>query len=350
MAFHTLFLDSFDHYATAELPWKWGDVPEAAGINSTAGVPRTGTGCLEITQDAISGAPITRNIGQQGNLIVGHAFQPGVIPTSTIINFLDQSAGDHQCYSSLGGDGSISIINHYTGQPGPTLLTTAPGLIRQNVWNYIEYAIIFGSAGSVYVRVNGGTLYSATGVNTIHSGNPYCDGVQPSGPPSDDDSASLHDDFYVGYSDDPSNIAADLQGPRRLYPYLAVGNETPLQWSPLTGENWQETSAIPPGGDSSYVESSSVGTTDQYQLGPVSGEGPSGAWSGAFGQVTIAARLDAAGSGSVAADIGGNVATGQALTTSYSMYCQPYDTNPGTGDAFASTDFATVFFGPKQTA
>lgn len=351
MAFHTLFMDSFDHYATAQGPWKWQGSWNFAGINSTPGVARTGTGCLECNIDAAGGnCPSITTFGSQPNLIVGFAFQPGVVPTSTICNFLDEGASDYQCFASLSGTGALAIINHYIGQPGPTLLTTDPGLIKQADWNYIELAIIFSTNGSVYARINGGTIYSAVGVNTIHSGNSICSGLALSGPPADDDSASLFDDFYLGYSDDPANISADLQGVRRLYPYIPSANETPLQWTPLSGSNYSEVNQIPPPGDAAYVSSPSVGTTDQYKLAPVSGEGPSGAWSGAFGQTVISARLDSAGSGSVAGDIGGTVASGQALTTSYSMYLQPYDTNPATGEPFASTDFATVFFGPKQTA
>lgn len=349
MAFHPLFLDSFDHYT--DLSQKWAIVPASCAIN-TAGNARTGLGCLICTQESlVDSGPTSPNLGQQPNLILGHGFCPLQGQQHTVINFLDQTGNDPQCFAQFNADGSLSIIAHYSGSPGALLGQSPPGLILQGVYNYIEYAIIFaeGTGGSVFVRINGQLVISSVGVGTASSGNNWCTAVQPSGPPQGADSAAYHDDFYVGYSD-LANIQDDFQGALRLYPYIPAVDETPVQWTPLNGQNWQETSQIPPPGDAAYVAGPSVGLVDQYQMQPISGEGPTGAFTIPFGQAVICAKLDSAGSAEVAPDIAGTVGASVALTTTYHMLTQPYTTNPATGAPFVPGDFNTTFMGPKVTA
>lgn len=351
--------DSFDHYVTAQIGQKWAGAGITTTINTT-GVARTGQNCMQLTQDAISGGPVTRNIGQQSNIICGFAFNPSVLPTSTICNFLDSAGGDVQCFATLGADGSVSVVNHYTGQPGPVLGTSPAGLIRIGVWNALCFGIIFSTTGSVFVAINGQIVISVTGVNTIHSGANRCDGVQLSGPPSNLDTSSLFDDFFIGTSTNPAALVTDFPGYQagppascgapRIYPYVGDANRTPLDWTPLANTNWQETSQVPPPGDAAYVSASTVGNTDNYHLAPLAGEIPQGSFTVLGAQTVISARLQTAGSGLIAPNISGHQGNSQALTTSYSMYLQTYDVNPVTGVAFALPgDLATTFAGPEVT-
>lgn len=352
MAFKSVFCDSFDHYAIGNLFQKWAGAANNSSINTTVGA-RTGLGCLELTQDAFAiggfvNGPITRNLGQQPNVIAAFAYQPSIAPIGTICNFLDQSAGDSQCFAQLNGDGSVSVVNHYVGQPGPLLLSTPAGLVRNGVWNTIAIGIIFSNSGTVIIWINGVLVASVSGVNTIHSGNNYCDGVQLSGPGTSLDSQAYFDDFFVGISTTPASLQDDYPGALRIYPYIPAVNKTPLQWTPLANTNWQETSQIPPPGDSAYVSSATVGNIDQYEMQPISGQGPTGVFTIAFGQTVISARLDTAGAGSVAPNIAGTEGAASALTTSYSMYTECFDDNPVTSMPFAPSDFTTsTFMGPQ---
>lgn len=352
MAFHTLFLDSFDHYSSAELDEKWstGSGP-GTSIDTSGTVSRTGLGCLECTQ---VGGPTSPPLGNRPNLILGVAFNPGRPSQAMVVLFQDLTQADFQCYLQFNLDGSLSVINHYSLQPGPTLVTTPAGLVRQNDYNYVELAIIFcpttnvNPIGEVYVRVNGLLVASATNVNTTHSGNAWCDAVSLIGPPADADSQCYFDDFYVGYSDTPGTITNDFQGVREIYPYIPSLNETPLQWTPLAGTNFSEVNQIPPPGDAAYVQSGTIGQIDQYKMQPIPGHGPSGGFT-AFGQVVMSAKIDAAGSAVIAPDVAGTVGPQVALTTTYEMFCSPYDVNPATGIPFTNSDFTTTFMGPKVT-
>jgi hypothetical protein len=65
----------------------------------------------------------------------------------------------------------------------------------------------------------------------------------------------------------------------------------------------------------------------------------------------ISARLDTAGVGSVAPNIAGTEGAANALTTSYSIYTECFDTNPVTGLPFTASDFTTpTFMGPQVAA
>lgn len=347
MPFNLLFMDSVDHYTTPFIGQKYAGGSPDMSVETTGVNARTGLGCFSLVSQ---GGPTTRSLGLQPNLICGHAVKPGVYQ-GTLMLWIQAAAGDNACFVQINPDASLSVINHSPTQHGPTLLTTPPNLVQTGVYAYIEYAIIFALLGSVYVRVNGVLVGSATGVPTVHTSNVhnYCDTVSLSGPNADVVSVHYHDDIYIGYSDDPANIATEFQGAVRLYPYIPSANKG-VVWTPLANTNWQETSQIPPPGDTAYVFSPSVGDIDQYQMAPVAGHGPVGSFNNAFGQITLSEKIDAAGSAQVAPDVAGNVGTADALTTSYTMHTHPYLLNPATGLRWTDADLATTFMGPKVTA
>ena len=339
MAFHLIFLDSFDHYDNLAL--KWTSVPANTSIN-TSGAARTGIGCLYC---GTPGGP-QKAVGTLTNWICGHAFYPTVL-YGRIMIFYDTAVGEEFLDASINADGSVSLVSSNSHiQIGQS----APGLISQNEWVYFEYAVAFFVVlgvryVNIYFRING--QLAITIENLASPVDASIDLVQPSG--AFNDQGGFHDDFYIGYSDNPANIQNDFQGAVRIYPWVPSDNESPLQWTPLANANWQETSQIPEPGDAAYVSNAPVGNVDQYKMSPVGG-GPVGFFTVPFGQTVIDARLDAAGSASVAPDIGGNIGSSVALSTSYLMGTQPYDVNPATGLPWSGADFATTFMGPKQTA
>jgi hypothetical protein len=344
MAFVPLFADSFDHYATAQLSLKYGNGGSAASISTVS--PRTGAQCLAVTENL--NGPNTKNFGQHSNLIVGHALNPGILNGATVL-FEQQGANDYACYANVNADGSISMTVHYQLQPGPLIGTTPAGLLQEGQWAYIEYGLIFGqSNGACYIRVNGILQLALTGVQTVNNGQPYSDAINFSGPPGVLGSVFYYDDLYIGYSNSgtPQN---DFLGAIRIYPYIPVANKTPLDWTPNANTNYQQVSNIPPN-PASYVSDDNVGDIDQYEMQPIAGEGPVGAFNILFGQAVMCAALSEAGSGSVAPNIGGNVGTSVGPTTSFNMYTQGYVDNPVTGVPFVPSDFTgATSMGPEIT-
>jgi hypothetical protein len=336
MAFHLLFLDSFDHYDSLSL--KWTSVPANTSINLTGDASRTGIGCLYC---GTPGGP-QKALGVQTNFIFGGAFYAPVLSGRFLI-FYSVAIGDEVLDLTLNVDGSVSMV--VTGSHTP-IANSGPGLVSANEYVYYEVAgnLKGGPGTQFFLKINGALVISVT-IDYVYG---QIDLLQPSG--LFNDQGGFWDDLYIGYSDTPDNIVADMQGALRIYPYIPAANESPLNWTPLANTNWQETSQIPEPLDAAYVSSSGAGDIDQYELQPVSGEGPIGSFSIPFGQTVICAKLDSAGSGSVAPDIGGHVGASSALTTNYEMSTQPYLLNPVTGLPFQPSDFTSTFLGPKRTA
>lgn len=344
MAFQFIFCDSFDHYATGDIDKKYGSNSPDGSVNTTS--PRTGTQACALVS---LGGPTTKNFGKQGNLVVGHAINPGVYEGAIMI-FEQQAASDFACFAQINGDGSISVINHTPTQPGQTLVTTPPAVLQLGVYAYVEYGIVFAEAGSVYVRVNEVLVASAVGVPTIPLPSPqdtYCDAVSLSGPNAILGSVHYHDDYYIG-TDDAGEPQNSFLGAIRIYPYIPSANKTPLDWTPSANTNYQQTSTIPPN-PSDYVSDDTVGDIDQYEMQPIPGHGPVGVFTIVGGQIVICAALSAAGSGAVAPNIGGsNEGTSNTLSTSFEMYTQGYLINPVTGSPFVPDDFTdATTMGPE---
>jgi len=333
MAFHSVFVDSFDHWSTSTEKYTSGsDTTDLSGTQS-----RTGNGCL-VMQTAGS---VTLAYTAQSNFLIGIAYKPSNLTVRDIFVIRTNSGVDQQYHVSKNPDGSISILGG--NSPFTQLLAqTGPGILTVGSYAYIEFASQTTSSPlSIVLRVNGVEL-----INTTFTGiTRTTDAFQLLGNDGD-----YCDDLYFGYSDTPSTINADFPGAVQIVAYTGDANETPLQWTPLAGTNYQEISQVPPPGDAAYNSAGSVGLVDQYHLAPLPGYGSLGTFSIKFGQTVISARLDSAGSAGIAPDIGGNIGTTQAITSSYVMYKQAYDVNPVTGLPFTQADFATVFFGPKVTA
>ena len=336
MAFVPLFCDSFDHYQTSDLSSKYTFPGAQSSI--IQGSARTGTQSLYLGGTSGPG----KAIGPQTAVIAGHAYLPPSL-AGRIFIFYNTDTGEEEVDVNVAADGSIFFTGGNThiplGDP------SAPGLLQAGIYCYLEYALAWiGGIVNLYARVNGQLVIT---VLNLPPGDGYINEIILSGPGGS--AGAIHDDLYVGYSTTPATITDDFQGPVRIYPLIPIANETPLQWTPLSGTNFSEVNQIPPPGDAAYVADGTVGDVDQYQLDFISGHGPSGSYTIKFGQTVIDAKLDASGARLIAPDIGGNVGNSVALSTAYSMYEQTYSLNPVTGLPFAPADFTTTFLGPKVT-
>ena len=243
------------------------------------------------------------------------------------------------------GDGSISFQSNI-GLGNVVWATSPHGLIVPGLYNYIEVAAVI-AAGTIeaWLRVNGLIVLHAVFVNPAIFGHYNQFVLSGNGGAND----TYHDDIYFGSSSDPANIVNDLQGAVRIYPYIPSANNMPVDWTPLASTNYVEASQIPPT-DAAYNSGPTVGLVDQYEMQPISGHGPSGAFSIPFFQAVMSAQLSTAGSALIAPDIAGNVGNSVALTTDFHMYTQSYTDNPVTGSPLTPTDLTTTtFMGPKVT-
>lgn len=347
--------DTFDNYT--DLSLFYVDPGSGAGIDLTGTKSRTGLGCLVLSQ---AFGPVRAVAPIRGNglsYMQGTAYwQPGAEDSvgAGVIAFIDVDpggSGDITFLLRVGVNASLGItVQDITG----VVAISAPNLVVANSYNYIEIKCFFVAAGggSAFVRLNGQTLTWATGgltgITTLDpsrsSTGGECNQIRYGGPGGA--ANARHDDPYL-YTSDQHNDS-DFLGAVKNYAILPNANSLPLQWTPLAGTNFSEVNQVPPPGDASYVDTGTVGNTDQYvyDVSPV----PPGLI--VFGAVHLLDGKQASGSGSIGSSVNGIAAAGVPLGANYHFNVQqPYDTNPHTGLPWELTDFTSgTVIGPRLTA
>jgi hypothetical protein len=338
-----LWMDSFDHYATADISAKYQNVTGAPTIVSAGG--RRGGGCLQITSSTI--ILYTRTLPVSGNtLVVGHAVKISAFSASQLATGGPRLAGAAQLTLEISSTGYMQVIRG--SSTGTVLGTATTGQLTLNTYYYIELkAVIHPTAGSAIVRVNGVDVLNLTGVNTAGTGSAGWDAYALHCGNAGTVTLQL-DDLYVfdGSGSAPLN---DFLGDVRVDARVATAAGATTTWTPSTGSNWQNVDDATPNGDTDYNATFSVPATDTFpvQDAPVPGATLYGV------QVSISAKKSDAGAGSLAPVIrhSGTDYAGSdlALGTGYLYVLRVYATNPGTGAAWTEADFNAAEFGYKRT-
>lgn len=328
-------VDSFDHYDSIPVKWDTG----SAQFTTNASFVRTGGQAILLPGTAFPALP-KLNFTNRTTMIAGLAIHPAILAEVRLFSWFNNGVNDGQVGLWMESDGSLLVV---TGNVNDVLGQTAPSLITAGVYNYVEIKakMIAGApTGSIEVRVNGQTALLKTGIPTTRFANGADQFILQGSQLVD----VYADDFYL--LDDQGTANNDFLGAVRIYAIMPDANETPLDWVPLANQNYQEVNQIPPPGDTAYVESDTVGATDQYHYTP---SGPTGAYEIKGIQHSLDAKLSAAGSHSICSQINTHSGGQVALGSDYHMVVTPWDVNPNTGAAFVPADFATTFVGPKIT-
>lgn len=338
-----LFMDSFDHYVTADIFEKWTTgAGGTTSINATAG--RRGSGALRIVNQASCYA--LRGVAASGTTaIIGVAYKTSAFGAQ-FLGICDSSRTHILLITNA--DGSISAQRGnaftFTGA-GTTLGTTAPGILLINTYAYIEVkVVIHDTAGTVTVRVNGAPVLTLTTQDTAQASSVwtamYCANMNVG--------TADFDDLYVldGTGSAPWN---DFLGDCRVdarYP-TAAGATT--GWTPNTGANWAAVDDAAPDDDTTYTSAASAGLTDTFvvQDAPVAGAAIYGV------QHCVSAKKTDAGAASIAPVIRHSgvdyVGADQNPGTAYAVLCTIAAMNPGTAAAWTEAGFNAAEFGYKRT-
>jgi hypothetical protein len=329
-----VFCDSFDPYTTFLQKWSSG-----SAALSTAQA-RTGTQSLNPSIPGFANQPRI-NFAVRQTLIVGVAYLPqgyGVGGGNQILGFFNTQYGGENLEVDVLDNGAIEFLN-----PNGTIATSEPGAIQLNVWNYVEVKAQMFPGGTYECRVNGQVVLSVNANVPAFNG---ADGCFLFAAPS---SNQYFDDFYL--LDDTGGVNDDYLGAVQIYAILPDADETPLDWTPLSGENFANVDTAPPPGDSSYVASNTAGDIDQYHYTIT---GPSGSYSIKAMQHSLCCRLDSAGSHTISSQINAATNAGPQVgsdspTGDYVYAIFPWDENPNTDAPFEPTDFSSTFVGPILT-
>jgi hypothetical protein len=343
-----LFIDSFDHYQTAELPSKWTSVSAAAlfpgGI--VAGVGRCGTQAVHLSGIIEKGIPFGSTTG-----ILGFAVEMIVqsFNTEVFATFGTNSGSGTQVYLVRNLDGSLQV---WRADAAPVILgTTAPDVVRLNQYYFIEFkATISNAAGVIEVRVNGVTVLNLTGQNTHSNQCPDLTITKITFVGSTG-FQTYTDDVYV-LDDTGSAPWNTFLGDCRVEYLRPDGVGANQSWD-LVGAatHWQAVDDnATPDDDTSYIHTATAGAVDTQTYQPTSL--PAGSIFGL--QVNLYARKTDGGARLVAPVIRhagvDYVGVDQAPSfPSYIYLIQTYMTNPGTGVAWSIAGVNAIEAGVKVT-
>lgn len=338
-----LWLDSFDHYATADIGEKYATISGVGAESISAGNGRRSSACLDLF--SFTGSVTTPTFAPgNATAIVGVALKTNYLDNGDIFQIRSGATAQVQLALSSG------FVRVLRGAGLAVLGTAVTGALTTGTFYFIELkAVIHPSAGSIVVRVNGAVVLTLSGINTAQTGvaswdnfytrNAYAGGI-----------TYQFDDLYIldGSGAAPLN---DLIGDCRVDARYPTAEGASSAWTPLSGtDNALMVDETAPDDDTTYNATATVGATDTHvtQDAPVVGGTLYGV------QVCLSQKKSAAGTCSIAPVIrhSGTDYPGTATdpTTSYLYACTPYGTNPGTSAAWTEAGFNAAEFGYKRTA
>jgi hypothetical protein len=357
-----LFMDSFDHYTTADLLDKWSATTLLSGgtIGINSGTGRRGSNSLRIgSGGTTSAACAVRRVlaGGDATAILGFAFllPAGSMGTAGVTIAAVHDGGTTQVTLRLNADYTLSVLRG-PNAASPTILGTSTAAVSAASFVYIEWkTLIHPSVGTVDVRVNGAPVLALTAQNTRISAVSQWTGCTLGTPENLSSSwlPTVHtadfDDLYVldGTGAAPWNT---FLGDVRVDARLPTGAGATTGWTPLAGANWDAVNDTAPDDDTTYTSTSTVGVTDTFvtQDAPVVGATIYGV------QHCLNLKKMDAGACTVAPVIrhSGVDYPGAAISpgTTYAYGLAIAAVNPGTGATWVEADFNAAEFGYKRVS
>jgi hypothetical protein len=258
------FIDSFDHYATADINLKW-------------------TSTLFATRDTgIHG------YGVRGTLSKGMLFGSTTIIMEAFIKRMNSGGaslfgiGDTNSTSQIGCDysplGQIEVSRYGSNPATDRIFQSAPDLIRVGTWYHFAWTVfLHPTAGTLEVRLNGATVCNLTGIQTTATSLPWS-GAVGSFNLGDNGSACIFDDLVVMDNvDDGINDARlpggggfdKFLGPVEIVVKHANGAGLVAEWTPTpTVPNWQNVDDPTPDADATFNGAlpTAVGASDLFAM------------------------------------------------------------------------------------
>lgn len=333
-----LFIDGFDHYATADLAKKWTTVSFTPTIVPAGG--RRGGGALVATGSSHS---VQKTIALQTGLVWGSAVLFTTAPTSTreIMRFMDVATSQIQL--QINTNMTISVMR------GSTTLGTTTVAAPIGSWVYLELKVVFSqTVGTYELRLNGVNILSATGVDTCNSAtvgaNVLYVGSSGTGGPS----PNFDDMYLLNLSGSTNN---DFLGDCRVDTIYPTSDGTYSAGTPSAGSTHYVLVDENPPNTSDYIDLSAVSDRDSYGMGNLDALTASTVYGV---QVNAAVWKDDAGAKSAAAMVrsGSTNADGAstALGTSQLYVSQIFEQNPAAAAAWTEATVNSMEAGVVVTA
>lgn len=249
-----LFMDGFGHMDDGYEDYgKWDN---STGFNYTTTDGRTGG------YGVLLGNIVEKSFPNTSEVIIGFAMYLGSLNDSLpILKFEDGVTSQLSIRCTT--DGSIKA---YRGSS--TLLgSSSPGVCVVGQWDYIEFKVVFnGTTGSVEAVLNGTTVLTLTGINTISTANAYFNNIIL------DDVIYRIDDLYV--CDTTGTVNNDFLGDVTITALYPTSDGTNSDFTPSSGvDNYLMVDDPQITNGTTYNISETVGHKDSFGMTTSAAEG-----------------------------------------------------------------------------
>lgn len=248
-----LFIDGFDHYATADITKKWSSYSYST---IGTGTGRRGGNCLNVQGTS---RVVQKNFAAHlSSIIVGMAFKYSGTDGATAFGLRDGVVNSTRI--TMRSDGRIQIMRGDT----TVVASSLPGVIPLGEWFYLEAKYAFGeTTGAAEVRVNGNTVIGLTNVNTSDSGvSGYSNIIVGAVGTGSAVGAGLVDDLYL--CDTSGSVNNDFLGDCRVDAYLPTSDGALSAWTPEpAGVHYTTVDDATPNA-TDYVSSATVGNKELF--------------------------------------------------------------------------------------
>lgn len=332
-----ILLDSFDHYATAQMTKKWS---ERQGGSISASTSRTGLQSFDFSSS--SGPRLLLSaVDEHATLIVGFAFYTTDYLSPAFAPLFYLQSDDCQTTHlqvEISGFGRLQV----TRAGGGLLGSSANTRIYLNTWHYIEFkATLHDTTGAIELRVDNLSVLNVSGIDTKNAGTKSVFDAIWFGVSGWMNYAFI-DDFYL--CNGAGSVCNDFLGDLSVQTLLpsAAGNSTGL--APTSGANYT-TVDDPQMNTTDYVSSSVAATKDTYIFPDIATPRTIKAVQAShYGVKTDGSRLLVPVVRSGGTDYDGS---GQLLSQDWKLHRTIYQTNPATSAAWTDSGLNAAEFGVK---
>lgn len=338
-----LFMDGFDHYATADIGKKWTTSSNVA-IGSTSG--RRSGGAIYTTA---GGGGMGKGLpSSYATIIVGFALKFTSSTSTSLFDITRLYEGATQ-HLTLSFQPSVGKLTLRRGSNGGTLLATSTTVFSSSTWYYLEFkATINDTTGAYELKVNGTSEFSATNVDTRNGGTSGVVDTWTCAPGATAGIVFTYDDFYICNTSGATNN--DFLGDCRIDTILPSGDGNYTDFTPSTGTSHYVLVDESTPNTTDYVASSTSGNRDSYTFPDLAGLTSQTVYGI---QINAAVLKDDAGARSLGTmsrlSSTNKDGSGAALSTSQTYVSEIQETDPASA-AWTEANINAAEFGVKVTA
>lgn len=272
-----LFIDSFDHYRTADIGRKYHEFSSSTSIVSVEDVggiePRNGTQCMNFS----TSSGVSKHFDQHSIWIMGVGIRvTGTIGGSSddaLFSISDKTASvtqSTQVTFAFDGNKKFTVLRGNTTSGTQLAISDGTFDLDDGNWHFVEFkCVIHETTGSFSAQYDGIVIAGLTKTNqdTVNGGgNNFANHIGLGGlinPPSND---AYCDDYYIANGATPGVTAmlGDMKVDA-LFP-KADGNYEEFTSFPVQDDAFTLVNKLPPDDDITYVESNVDGEKSTFDM------------------------------------------------------------------------------------